>query len=101
MSEKPEEEFEDEESDDLDEEEQSLDVDRLMRDFDPRRKRGARLSNEPAWRQLERKLEERRTRGLVSDFDDYDVDGPDGAASATVSRSKPKSKTRRKPKPKD
>ncbi len=36
---------------------------------------GARGSaGEPAWRKLERIREEKRTAGLLSDFDDYDVD---------------------------
>ncbi|MGQ0383334.1 MAG: hypothetical protein ACT4UP_01405 [Gammaproteobacteria bacterium] len=74
MSEKPEEEFEDEEPDELEEAAEDLDVDRLMRDFDTRKRRGARSVNEPAWRKLERLREEKRTAGLLSDFDDYDVD---------------------------
>lgn len=76
MSEKPKEEFEDEEPDELEEAAEDLDVDRLMRDFDTRKRRGARTAAaEPAWRKLERMREEKRTAGLLSDFDDYDVDG--------------------------
>ena len=75
MSEKPEEEFEDEEPDELEDAEEVLDVDKLMRDFDTRKRRGARVAGEPAWRKLERKLEEKRTKGLLSDFEDYPVDG--------------------------
>ena len=75
MSEKPKEEFEDEEPDELEDAEEALDVDKLMRDFDTRKRRGARVAGEPAWRKLERKLEERRTKGLLSDFEDYPVDG--------------------------
>lgn len=75
MSEKPKEEFEDEDADDLEEAEGDLDVDQLMRDFDTRKRRGARsAAAEPAWRKLERIREEKRTRGLLSDFDDYDVE---------------------------
>ncbi|HEX9206975.1 MAG TPA: hypothetical protein VF851_01985 [Steroidobacteraceae bacterium] len=76
MSEKPEptEEFEDEDSDEVagggDE---SLDVDRLMQDLD-KRKRGAPKGAEPAWRKLERMMEQKRTSELLSDFDDYEVD---------------------------
>jgi hypothetical protein len=77
MSEKPEKEFEDEEPDELEDAEETLDVDKLMRDFDTRKRRGARVAGEPAWRKLERKLEERRTKGLLSDFEDYPVDEPD------------------------
>lgn len=74
MSEKPKEEFEDEEPDELDDAEEALDVDKLMRDLDTRNRRSTRVAGEPAWRKLERKLEERRTKGLLSDFEDYTVD---------------------------
>lgn len=75
MSEKPKEEFEDEEPDEIEEPAEDLDVDRLMRDFDTRKRRGARAAAvEPAWRKLERIREEKRTAGLLSDFNDYDVD---------------------------
>ncbi len=75
MSEKPKEEFEDEEPDELEEAAEDLDVDQLMRDFDTRKRRSARSSaGEPAWRKLERMREEKRTAGLLSDFDDYDID---------------------------
>ena len=50
----------------------SLDVDRLMQDLD-KRKRGAPKGAEPAWRKLERLLEQKRTSELLSDFDDYDI----------------------------
>jgi len=74
MSEKPKDEFEDEEPDELEEAAEDLDVDQLMRDFDTRKRRGARVAGEPAWRKLERIREEKRTKGLLSDFDDYDID---------------------------
>ena len=88
MSEKPKEEFEDDESDELEEAVEDLDVDRLMRDFDTRKRRGARVAGEPAWRKLERIREEKRTRGLLTDFDDYDIDG-DGSGSGKKSRRPP------------
>jgi hypothetical protein len=73
MSEKPEsEEFEDEDGEDVPSDEESLDVDRLMRDLD-KRKRGAVRGTEPAWRKLERLLEQKRTSELLIDFDDYDI----------------------------
>jgi hypothetical protein len=73
MSEKPEsDEFEDEDGEDVPSDEESLDVDRLMQDLD-KRKRGAPKGVEPAWRKLERMLEQKRTSELLSDFDDYDV----------------------------
>jgi hypothetical protein len=86
MSEKPKKEYEDEDADDLEEAEGDLDVDQLMRDFDTRKRRGARsAAAEPAWRKLERIREEKRTRGLLSDFEDYDVDEA-GAGPARKSR---------------
>ena len=73
MSEKPEsDEFEDEDAADVSGDEESLDVDRLMQDLD-KRKRGAARGAEPAWRKLERMLEQKRTSELLSDFDDYDI----------------------------
>lgn len=75
MSEKPKEEFEDDEPDEIEEAAEDLDVDQLMRDFDTRKRRGSRTAaSEPAWRKLERMREEKRTAGLLSDFDDYDID---------------------------
>jgi hypothetical protein len=74
MSEKPEsEEFEEEDGEDVAGDEESLDVDRLMQDLD-KRKRGAARGAEPAWRKLERLLEQKRTSELLVDFDDYDID---------------------------
>ncbi len=81
MSEKPKEEFEDEEPDEIEDTAEDLDVDRLMRDFDTRKRRGARVAGEPAWRKLERIREEKRTRGLLSDFDDYDLDESDSGGA--------------------
>jgi hypothetical protein len=74
MSEKPEsDEYEDEDDDTVQGgDEDSLDVDRLMQDLD-KRKRGAPRGSEPAWRKLERLLEQKRTSELLSDFDDYDI----------------------------
>jgi hypothetical protein len=90
MSEKPKEEFEDEEPDELEEAEEDLDVDQLMRDFDTRKRRGARTAAaEPAWRKLERMREEKRTAGLLSDFEDYDVDDGSGDGPARKGRRAP------------
>jgi hypothetical protein len=73
MSEKPEsDEFEDEDDEAVPSDEESLDVDRLMQDLD-KRKRGAPRGAEPAWRKVERLLEQKRTSELLSDFDDYDL----------------------------
>jgi hypothetical protein len=88
MSEKSKEEFEDEEPDEIEEAAEDLDVDQLMRDFDTRKRRGQRSSGEPAWRKLERIREDKRTAGLLSDFDDYDIDGS-GSGSAKKNRRAP------------
>ncbi|MBV6416084.1 MAG: hypothetical protein CMLOHMNK_00614 [Steroidobacteraceae bacterium] len=78
MSEKP----ESDEFDDEDEEEESaagedIDLDRVIKDLDLAKRRGQKLGD-PAWRRLERLLEDKRTADLVSDFEDYDVGGPEG-----------------------
>ena len=82
MSEKPEESFDDEEDEDIADGGEGLDLDELIRDLDSTKKRrGARVSTaDPAWRQLERYLEEKRTAEQLSDFDDYDIGDEDGAA---------------------
>src|SRR6201994_4961318 len=73
MSEKPEsEEFEEEDAEDAAPGGDDLDVDHIMRDVDSQRRRAPKGA-EPAWRRLERVMEERRTAELLSDFDDYEV----------------------------
>ena len=76
MSEKPEsDEFEDEGADEpLGED--AEDLDRVIKDLDLAKRRGQR-AGDPAWRRLEKLLEEKRTAELTSDFDDYDI-GDDG-----------------------
>jgi hypothetical protein len=74
MAEKPEsDEFDEEEDDAVADGEDALDVDRLMQDLDKRKRGAARNVEEPAWRRLERMLEQKRTSELLSDFDDYDI----------------------------
>ena len=87
MNEKPEpaDEFEDEGTEEVAGGDESLDVDRLMQDLD-KRKRGAPKGAEPAWRKLERLLEQKRTSELLSDFDDYDI-GLDGGQPKRKARS--------------
>jgi hypothetical protein len=82
MSEKPEsDEFEEDEVEDAPETSEYVDVDRVMRDMDQARRRGQKMGD-PAWRRLERMLEEKRTAELTSDFDDYDIgDIDDGDGS--------------------
>jgi hypothetical protein len=44
-----------------------------MRDVESQRRRAPKGGAEPAWRRLERVMEERRTAELLSDFDDYEI----------------------------
>jgi hypothetical protein len=75
MSEKPEsEEFEEEDAEDPAPGGDDVDVDHIMRDVDSQRRRAPKGA-EPAWRRLERVMEERRTAELMSDFDDYEIAG--------------------------
>lgn len=73
MSEKPEtEEFDEDEIEDVADTTEFVDVDRAMRDMDQARRRGQKMGD-PAWRRLERRMEDKRTAELTSDFDDYDI----------------------------
>jgi hypothetical protein len=73
MSEKPEsEEFEDEEPDEPVVGDADVDLDQVNKDLDLAKRRGQK-AGDPAWRRLERLLEEKRTAELTSDFDDYDI----------------------------
>lgn len=79
MSEKPEsDEFEEEDAEDIAPGGDDVDVDHIMRDVESQRRRAPK-GGEPAWRRLERVMEERRTAELLSDFDDYEIgDDDDG-----------------------
>ena len=73
MSEKPEsDEFEDEDADEPVSEDSDVDLDQVIKDLDLAKRRAAR-NGDPAWRRLEKLLEEKRTAELTSDFDDYDI----------------------------
>jgi hypothetical protein len=74
MSEKPEsEEFEDEDDEETGvSEEGDVDLDQVAKELDLAKKRAQKLGD-PAWRRLERLLEDKRTAELTSDFDDYDI----------------------------
>jgi len=74
MSEKQEaEEFDDADDDALDGDgSEAVDLARLTREMEQARKRGAK-QGVPAWRKLELLAEQRRTRELTLDFDDYDI----------------------------
>jgi hypothetical protein len=79
MSEKPEsDEFEEEDAEDPAPGGDDVDVDHIMRDVESQRRRAPKGA-EPAWRRLERVMEERRTAELLSDFDDYKIDDAGGS----------------------
>jgi hypothetical protein len=101
-SEKPEsEEFEEEDAEDVAPGGDDVDVDHIMRDVDSQRRRAPKGA-EPAWRRLERVMEERRTAELMSDFDDYEIGADDddsdggepGDAGDSAKGSRKKKKTR-------
>ena len=75
MSEKPEESFDEEEDEGVVDSGDELDLDEIIRDLDSgKRRRGVKAAvADPAWRKLERYLEEKRTAEQLSDFDDYDI----------------------------
>src|ERR1700688_4908067 len=79
MSEKPEsDEFDEDDAEDAAPGGDEVDVDHIMRDVESQRRRAPKGA-EPAWRRLERVMEERRTAELLSDFDDYKIDDGGGA----------------------
>jgi hypothetical protein len=74
MSDKTEaEEFDDEDVDELLEDDEEVDLDRVNKDLDLAKRR-ARTAGDPAWRRLERLREDKRFAEQVSDFEDYDLD---------------------------
>ncbi|HEX3847949.1 MAG TPA: hypothetical protein VHV81_11270 [Steroidobacteraceae bacterium] len=100
MSEKPEsDEFEEEDAEDTAPGGDDVDVDHIMRDVESQRRRAPKGA-EPAWRRLERVMEERRTAELLSDFDDYkissehDADGHEDEADRAHKAAKKKKKGR-------
>jgi hypothetical protein len=62
-----------------------LDLDRVMKDMEIAKRRAAK-TGEPAWRQLEQRLEQKHTAELISDFEDYDI----GDGAARPGRRRPK-----------
>jgi hypothetical protein len=94
MSEKPEsDEFEEDDPEESAPGGDDVDVDHIMRDVDSQRRRAPKGA-EPAWRRLERVMEERRTAELLSDFDDYDIRGDDDEDDAAGEKSRKKKKHR-------
>jgi len=84
MSEKPEDdEFEDEEAEEAEAEGGDVDLDQVAKDLDLAKRR-ARQGGDPAWRRLERLLEEKHTAELTSDFEDYEIG--DGTSPKSVRR---------------
>ncbi len=88
MSEKSEsDEFESEDDDEPVTEEGDVDLDQVIKDLDLAKRRGQR-AGDPAWRRLERRLEEKHTAELTSDFEDYDVGGEDGEGPDKLRRNR-------------
>jgi hypothetical protein len=87
MSENPEaDEFEDEEADVPVSGDGDVDLDQVTKDLDLAKRRGQK-AGDPAWRRLERLMEEKHTAELTSDFEDYEIG--DERASARKGRQRP------------
>jgi hypothetical protein len=98
VSEKPEsEEFEEEDAEDAAPGGDDVDVDQVMRDVDSQRRRAPKGA-EPAWRRLERVMEERRTAELMSDFDDYEIGADDDGSQSDEDGENGEAKNSRKKK---
>jgi hypothetical protein len=83
MSEKSEsDEFDEDEDDEPVIEEGDVDLDQVIKDLDLAKRRGQRVGD-PAWRRLERLLEEKRTAELTSDFEDYEIGAEDDPGKAS------------------
>ena len=77
MSEKPEsDEFEEDEDDAPVSDSADVDLDQVNKELDLAKRRGQKLGD-PAWRRLERIIEDKRVAELTSDFDDYDIGSDD------------------------
>jgi len=89
MSEKPEsEEFDEDDDEAVDSDDPQLE--HLIKDLESQKRRGGPKAGEPAWRRLEKYLEQKRTAELLSDFDDYDIgDGP-AAEAHPAAKARPK-----------
>lgn len=66
------------------------DLEHLFKDFESQKRRGsAPKGAEPAWRRLEKYMEQKRTAELLSDFDDYDIgDGEEAGGGGRAPRKK-------------
>jgi hypothetical protein len=72
MNEKPESDEFEEEADEPVIEEGDVDLDQVNKELDLAKKR-AQKNGDPAWRRLERLLEDKHTAELTSDFEDYEI----------------------------
>jgi hypothetical protein len=80
MSEKAEsDEFEEDEDAEPQPDGVDVDLDQVNKELDLAKRRGK--LGDPAWRRLERIIEDKRVAELTSDFDDYDI-GSDGDEDA-------------------
>ena len=76
MSEKPEsDEFEEDEDETPVSDGADVDLDQVNKELDLAKRRGK--LGDPAWRRLERIIEDKRVAELTSDFDDYDIGSDD------------------------
>jgi hypothetical protein len=95
MNEKTEsDEFEEEDVEDTPPGGDDVDVEKVMRDVESQRRRAPKGA-EPAWRRLERVMEERRTKELMSDFDDYKIAGADEDFDGESADEKPSPKKKK------
>lgn len=70
MAEKPEADDYDEGDDEALDRTEEEDLDAVFKDLDRQRKRGSKPAGEPAWRKLEKYMEDKRTARLLADFDE-------------------------------
>jgi hypothetical protein len=73
------------EEDDADEavESDDPDLEHLIKDLEQQKRKGsAPKGGEPAWRRLEKYMEQKRTAELLSDFDDYELGTDDDEAES-------------------
>ena len=66
------EDFDDDDDGDEIVDDDGLDVDRVMKDLETAKRRAVK-AGEPAWRRLERRMEQKLTAEQISDFEDYDI----------------------------
>ena len=79
-------EFDEDEEDEGGPEEEELDLDRAIKDMEIAKRRSVKGRRAPAWRRLEQRLEQKRTAELISDFDDYDLEGSEEAGESRGGR---------------